>query len=216
MSRDTKQVDQQHEPAAEQPSNLDAAPSAATKPNYTVISTKQTRKRRGFETARDMVWSMAAVFGLVLVILAVTYRPDPDPIRVIDYAPVIAEAKAANSWPVLSPATNPDGWRSTSARIELQPGQKVSVFVGWVTKDDAFASLQQTNLQGVDLAKWLRDATDKGVAGESWTDANGRQWKTFTSSRPQTSLVLTTSQATYVVAGSSTVNELESLANSLR
>jgi hypothetical protein len=192
-------------------------------PGYTVISTPHTRKRRGFETARDMVWSMAAIVGVVGVILLLNYRPDPAPIRDVDWQPVVSAARASLDWPVLAPRQDLPGWRSTSARNERATGQDRRIHIGWVTADGQFASLQQTTQSGPELTTWLRLATQRGQvdSSNSWIDARKRVWqRLITADGTHRSLVASSSaaeaQVTYVVSGSATWAELEQLANVLR
>ncbi|MFM7597881.1 MAG: DUF4245 family protein, partial [Actinomycetota bacterium] len=39
---------------------------------------------RLFQTVRDMVISLAVVLGVIVVVLLLTLRPQPDPVRVVD------------------------------------------------------------------------------------------------------------------------------------
>lgn len=176
-----------------------------------MVSTPTTRKRRGFETARDMVWSMAAVAAGVAVILALTWRPNPDPIREVPWQPVIAAAQSLE-WNVLSPAKNPQGWISTSARSEVIGENKQSVFIGWVTASNNFAALAQAN--AIDDEDWLEAQTLKGQPSGEWTDSNQQVWQQFEADM-QRSLVRKENDAVYVVTGDATWAELQDLANSL-
>ena len=177
-----------------------------------MVSTPTTRKRRGYETARDMVWSMAAVAASVAVILALTWRPNPDPIREVPWQPVIAATEALD-WDVIAPSENPEGWISTSARSEVIGENKQSVFIGWVTDTNNFASLVQTN--ATQDQDWLEDQTAQGKPASQWTDSQGRTWQEF-EARNQQSLVLVTSTAVYVVSGDAPWDELKELANAVR
>lgn len=177
-----------------------------------MVSTPTTRKRRGYETARDMVWSMAAVAASVAVILALTWRPNPDPIREVPWQPVIAAAESLD-WNVISPSKNPDGWISTSARSEVIGENKQSFFIGWVTDQDSFAALAQTN--AVEDEDWLEDQTLKGQPAGSWTDVNHHTWEQLETQK-QRSLVRTQTDAVYVVTGDATWAELQELANQLK
>jgi hypothetical protein len=192
-------------------------------PNYTVISTSHTRKRRGFETARDMVLSMSAIVGVVAVILLLNYRPNPEPIREVEWQPVVSAARDSLDWPVLAPADDLPGWLSTSARNERTTGQDRRIHIGWITAQGQFASLQQTTQSGPDLDTWLRQTTQRGRADSppTWTDAGARTWDRLASiDGTHRSLVASQSippqTVTYVISGSADWVELERLANSLR
>lgn len=177
-----------------------------------MVSTPTTRKRRGFETARDMVWSMAAVAAGVLVILALTWRPNPDPIREVPWQPVIAATESLD-WDVIAPSENPDGWISTSARSEVIGENKQSVFIGWVTDENSFAALAQTN--AVDDEDWLEEQTLKGKPAGTWTDARQQTWEQLDTDQRR-SLVRRTDQALYVVTGDADWQQLQELANAVK
>ena len=111
--------------------------------NYTV----RRRPRRGRETLRDMVLSMGAICAGVAVILVITHRPLPDPIHVVQTAPVIAQARASVSWPVADPSPRLRGWRVTSARLEPAPGIGATmVTFGWVTPDRQWVGMAQAGV----------------------------------------------------------------------
>ena len=177
-----------------------------------MVSTRSTRKRRGYETARDMVWSMAAVAAGVAVILALTWRPNPDPIREVPWQPVIAATETLD-WEVLAPQQNPQGWISTSARSEVIGENKQSVFIGWVTDKNTFAALAQTNATQDD--NWLEDTTVNGKPAGQWTDSQQLTWERLETDT-QRSLVRTTSEAVYVITGDADWAELEKLANAVK
>jgi hypothetical protein len=193
-------------------------------PNYSVVSTPHTRKRRGFETARDMVWSMTAIVGVLAVILLLNYRPDPAPIREVDWRPVVIAARESLEWPVLAPSVDLPGWQATSARNERASGEDRRIHIGWVTGQGAFVALQQTTLAGSDLRSWLRLTTQRGRPDEqpSWTDGRERVWeRSVSEDGTHRSLVSSAvagagDQVTYVVGGTATWAELEQLADSLR
>lgn len=183
---------------------------------FTVVSTRATRKRRGLETARDMVWSLAAVFAVILVILVVTWRPSPDPVRVVDWRPV-AQAAQGWSWPVLVPASEPEGWRATSARNERLPDDRRSQYIGWVTADDAFVAYAQTDQAGDALTRWRDEVTAQGRPQETWTDTAGRTWQRLVNADgSQRSLIHAEGPATHIVTGTAAWSALESVVSLLR
>jgi hypothetical protein len=221
-----------------QPDAVDATTSKGEQSplaaGYTIVSTRQTRKRRGFETARDMVWSLATIAVLIGVILALNWRPTPDAVREVDWRPVVEAARQALAWPVLAPGSDLEGWTSTSARNEPVPGDERRVFIGWVTPTGEFASLQQSTLEGTERRSWLRNASRQGrtvtipagsdvgvVSAGSWTDTSDRTWQTLESvDGGQRTLVREVVQdgreVTYLVTGTASWNELQQLATSLR
>ena len=68
------------------------------------------------QTVRDMVLSLAVVIGVVAVIMLITLRPQPDPVRVVDPTPALLSARAEAGYPVVYPEGLDAAWRPTSAR----------------------------------------------------------------------------------------------------
>jgi hypothetical protein len=98
------------------------------------------------QTVRDMVISLVVVFAAIAAVMLVTWRPTPDPVRVIDPTPVLAQARAQADYPVLYPAGLDAAWRPTSARWEVTPASapEPAWHVGLVTPDDAYAQIGQS------------------------------------------------------------------------
>lgn len=106
------------------------------------------KKPRGRETARDMIWSMGVVLGLVAIILAVTWRAKPAAIRAVDYKSVVTQVKDSAPWPILIPSSVPADWTATSARLEPEAsGDRGNVrwFIGFITGDEKFVASWQTD-----------------------------------------------------------------------
>jgi hypothetical protein len=164
------------------------------------------------QTVGDMVRSMAVVLAVVAVIVLLAWRPDPDPITVVDPAPVVARAAALADFPVSAATGLPSDWRATSARWEEtteSDGHPV-LHVGYVTPSDAYAQVTQSTARS---AAYLQEQTKKGrpagtqeVAGVTWErfDADDRR-----------SLVLAEGAVLTVVSGSADWTELGLLAAAL-
>lgn len=98
------------------------------------------------QTVRDMVLSLVVVLAAIAVIMLITWRPTPDPVRVIDPVPALSLARAQADYPVLYPADLDSAWRPTSARWEITPASQPDPawHVGFVTPEDAYAQLGQS------------------------------------------------------------------------
>lgn len=137
-------------------------------------------RRHGLETAADMARSM----GLVLVVVAFVVvlvnggRPEPDPVRAVDFS-AAARAAAAKIPPfvVARPDAAPAGWRATSARLRDGAGGVVTWELGFVTggEPERYVGLQQVGgpADAVDAAVadllegFVADGTSR-VAGRAW------------------------------------------------
>ena len=117
------------------------------------------RGGRGRQTVRDMVFSLSAIGAAVAVILVITHRPTPDPVRVVQAAPVIVNMRAMVTWPVVNPVSRLSGWRVTSARIEpattLTGGPVLSL--GFVTPSGQWLGVKQAGVPtGQRAQAWLK------------------------------------------------------------
>ena len=193
----------------------DSTGSAVTDP-IDVTEPPQAR-RRSRQTAFDMVRSLGLVLLFVAVLLAVTWRAKPDPVRVVDYKAATASARLQIDWPVLSPTGLPDAWRATSARIDLGADDAIEWYVGMVTPSDQFASVAQSDVKGgTALRKYIADRTEGAVESGTSTVA-GTSWRRFVSDDQTTrSLVRSDKGVTIVVTGTTGWDELSTFVGSLR
>lgn len=150
------------------------------------------------KTVRDMALSMGLIAGIIGLVLLVTWRPQPDPVRAIDPVPVAQQASLAAEFPVLLPAV-PPGWRATSARFEpTEESDETPVwFNGWVTPDEKFvATVQAANT----TESFVEEQTIDGVPASDAPDTPG--WQAFVSpGNGQRSLVRSSGAVTTVVTG---------------
>ena len=164
------------------------------------------------QTVWDMVRSMAVVLAVVAVIFILAWRPTPDPIRVVDPAPVIAQAVAQAEFEVLAPAGLDEGWRPTSARWEptAESGDDLVLHVGYVTPTEEYAQVVQSTDTS---APFLAEQTTDGVATGS-QDIAGTAWERWESEKRR-SLVRTDAGSAVVVSGTASWEDLVALAASL-
>ena len=174
------------------------------------------RRLRGFESVGDMIRSLAVVLGAVLVILLITLRPHPDPVKVVDATEARQAAAAVSTFKAADPAHPPSAWRLTSARFTpaaVSPSGFSVWHLGWVTKGRRYAALEQSDGPADPLLESVLTApVDAGpgtgaFAGwERWT-GQPSSWQAY---------VKTTGSTTLVLFGSATDAELASLAGSLQ
>ena len=164
---------------------------------------------RLFQTVRDMVISMVVVLGVIGVVMLLTLRPQPDPVRVVDPTPVLVTARAEAEYPVLYPADLAEGWRPTSARWDVSEvtSPEPAFHVGFVTPADAYAQVGQSATVN---AAYVEAQTSSGrpidTAGE---------WQRFESANGTRSLVRIADGVTTVVSGTATWDVLVDLTERL-
>ena len=165
------------------------------------------------KTVRDIALSMGVVAGIIFLVLLVTWRPQPDPIRAIDPVPVAQRAAVAADYPVLLPQVGLD-WRATSARFEptAESDQLPVWFNGWVTPAEQYVAVIQS---GNTTESFIEEQTiDALPAGPDAPSVPG--WEAMVSpSNGQRSLVKVERGATTIVTGSVDWTELVGFQESL-
>lgn len=160
----------------EQPSTEESPPADAA---YTV---HRRPHRRRYQTAVDMVLSLGAVGLAVAVILAITWRPKPDPVKVVDPSAAITDVQVLADWPVANPSSAlPDDWRLTVARRDFTAGSEPVLALGWITPSGHWIGMQQSGSQGRDAIKWR-----SSFLPAEWRSAvpyNAKPWRKFANLR---------------------------------
>ena len=207
-------------PAASQP---DVVPARAQPdvgvPPVAQLTPAERSARRMRQGIRDMMISLGVVIAVVLLI-AMPWRRPTTVQQVVDWAPVATAFASSVTWPVLVPNALPAGWRATSARITPTVDGRTALHVGWLTADQQYAALEQSDTADVDYVRGTSDAGDPVATGPATVVLSGRSWQRLVSGDGTTrSLVLVviagTSKVTYVVTGSAQWPELDAVASSL-
>lgn len=180
-----------------------------------VKQNRRMAKKRGRETAYDMVLSLGAILATVLVVLVVSWRPKHELMASVDFETAKVNAIATSSWPVLVPKEIPKGLSVTSARLEAEsygePGD-TRWYLGFTGNNNEFISLWQSD--GT-FSKVKSASTNDGICSEKVTIANST-WEKCESSKPETrAFVKTEDDLITVVSGTADWVALEDFINSL-
>ena len=136
------------------------------------------KKRRGTETARDMVLSMLVLLVAVFGLYKLNSGSDPVPaVKVIDPTADLRVARGAAAYPLAVALTLP-GWRPTSFSTATPKTGELSVHEGWVTPGNHYAALEQSDGDSELFrnALGLQNATPGPVVtvdGRDWTELDG-------------------------------------------
>ncbi|SDX88196.1 Protein of unknown function [Modestobacter sp. DSM 44400] len=202
--------DEQAPPVVPPAAEVGAAPSAGS----TKLSPAELRALKF--TARNMLWSLLPLTVLVVVMVWWTQLRQPDqvvrPVE-IDGSVFLASQRAA--YPLLIPQGLSDGWQPTSVRTDAgaaaDPGDPVTLQIGWYTPDGEYAGYVVSDDAEVDaLTDVLGDATADGTA-----QVDGVPWQRLTTGRGETALTRTEGTVTLLVTGSAVEEELEELAGAV-
>ena len=188
-------------------------PVEAEDPALIAAQREERARRRLRQTVRDMVLSLLVVGGAVVLLVLPWNRSQPDPVRVVDPAPVVAGARSQETWPVLAPRGLSSEWRCTSARI-TQAGDGLDVVhLGYLSPSTEYVGLEQSATRMTDF---VRESSVSGVATGETVTIGGRTWARYVSADgSRRSLVSTADGATYVVVGSAGWPEIEKFTASL-
>lgn len=177
-------------------------------------------RKRGTETATDMVRSLVVVAGFSLGILLLGASrqllfPTGDnakTIRVVDYANQVAAARRLAPTDVVAPVGLPARWQATSVRFNPH-GAALDLHVGFVTPAKKYAEMDETTGEADPfLAKQL----DKGSTVVGPVSVDGARWEQRRTRKGETALVRAHGRATVLVTGTASMAELSRLAGALR
>ncbi len=168
----------------------------------------EDRSKRGL---RDLILSLAVVALFVAFLYAVVWRPAPEAVKAVDPTLQLEAARAGAGYPVLAPVGLPAGWTATSARFEATGEDTTSWFLGYVTPEQEYVALAQTDGQ---VGPFVAEQTLDGQADGSRT-IDGRQWQQYVAD-DQRSLVRTSGGVTTVVTGTVEYDQLVAFVERLR
>jgi hypothetical protein len=175
------------------------------------------------KTTGDILRSLAVVIAVVVALLVLTWRPQPDPVREVDPFPIASLAIREAGYRVLMPGVS-EGWRSTSARLEptQQSADKSVWFNGWVSPESEFFSLTQSHATH---QTFIDEQTSDGLPADlsadpswPWSESSGknRSWTAYVSPDGDTkSLVKIKSDHATILTTTAEWSQLEAFADRL-
>lgn len=173
-------------------------------------------KRRGTESAGDMVRSMGVVLAVVAVVVILVVRPRGQSVRTVDFAGPARQTRSQASYAVLAPVGLPARWRATSVRTSVV-GRSLEWHIGFVTPRDAYAAVEQSDVAGEAAVRRYVQRFIAGATGAGRVAIAGRVWQRRAGGDPEPrGLVLDSGGVTTLVVGSASWAELRDLAAALR
>ena len=163
------------------------------------------------QTIGDMIRSMVVVLVVVGALLAVTWRPQPDAIKVVDVQPVLAVAQMQAKFDPLIPV-GIDDLQPTSVRWEptTASGDVPVWHIGYVIAGREYLQVSQSLAGDAD---YLAEQTANGQPRDE-VIVNEKPW-TVWNAPDRTSLVQQSGGVTTVVSGTVDVAQLQAVARSL-
>src|SRR5690606_2527992 len=109
-----------------------------------------SRLHRANQTTLNLVAALVVCLGVVLLIVLVVVRPDPEPRQPIDYAAIAEQAQPSVDEPLVSPSL-PGDWSANSATLQTEAGV-TSWYIGLITPSTQYIGIRQ----GIDAnPTWL-------------------------------------------------------------
>jgi hypothetical protein len=171
-----------------------------------------TNMRRG-HTARDMFWALAVLLVPILLIGGLLKACGSQDATVVDPAPAIADARAANLFEVVAPQGLSDGWRVVQANFRRAEGGVGTLRLGYLTPSGEGVQVVESNGPAADL---LTQELGDQVRPQGETTVAGRPWTSSIVRGNERALVDTTTARTLIVVGQASFDDLTTLAASLR
>ncbi|MEY4743615.1 MAG: hypothetical protein RIR34_954 [Actinomycetota bacterium] len=105
---------------------------------------QSAKERRAKQTLNNLLLSLAATAGLVLILVLAVPRPNTSLLKAVDYKSSAQEAARSSSLPILAPSLMGKGWYSNSARWNSKTADGVSNwYVGFVGPKNQYLGLTQ-------------------------------------------------------------------------
>ncbi|WP_433390013.1 DUF4245 domain-containing protein [Micromonospora sp. KLBMP9576] len=169
--------------------------------------------RKSERSPKDMAISLLVLLVPIALLLAF-YRGflGGEQPTVVDAAPALESARAANVFPVSEPAELGDGWRTVSAKFQTVEGGS-NLRLGYLTPEGRGAQLVQSSVPPERLLPG--ELTAEGQP-QGQVDLGGRTWQRYSARGNEQALVLLEPDRTLIVIGDAGDNELRHLAGSIR
>lgn len=157
---------------------------------------------------------MVLSLGVTILAAGVVYlfipheESDPDLPRV-DYRVELLTARRAAAYPVAAPEGLAKEWKATSVRFQGTEGD--TWHLGFHAPDGEYVQLQQSTQKP---KAFISDATQGAHETKATQRIDGRTWTRWTGGRYD-ALVLKADDATTVVAGTGSFEQLEEMAGAL-
>jgi hypothetical protein len=162
-----------------------------------------------------MLIALGVMFVVIMIAVLIVPRRSYEAVKVVNTADVIRGAQRLAPYPVLVPQQLPTGWRPTSVRLSApeREGDSTGLHIGYVTPLDDYAALEESNEKPRSFVTLM---TQHGKL-DGVQSINGVLWdRRFSAERKVRSLVRSIGNATIVVTGNASYDELGVLASSLR
>ena len=167
-------------------------------------------------SAKNLVYSLAAVLGMVAVLVLIVPRVSSVSGPPVDVHATAVDVKERTGWPIVEAVGLPEGWSATSARFVRTTGGFSTWHAGYQTPSGTYVAVEQT----VDPTRaWIESQTNRAPTVGT-LEAGGRTWTMYErDTKVQNSLVDAPEgegELTTLLTGTATFDELEEFVSYLQ
>jgi len=116
------------------------------------------KSRYSLGSAKNLVLSLAAVVGMVLVLIMITPRVSSVSGPPVDVHAAAVDVKASTDWPIVEAVGLPEGWSTTSARFVRTTDSFSTWHAGYQTPSGTYVAVEQTMDP---TSKWVEAQTNR-------------------------------------------------------
>lgn len=174
-----------------------------------------SRRHREGQTLFNLVLALIATLAVVLIVVLVVVRQDPPAREPIDYAATAAQS--GSEVPLAAPVL-PEGWWANSVHFDASPPDGVTTwYIGFITPQEQFIAVRQgvgANPTWVANQLGARASTGSvSIDGATWQVYDHRDLDDV--GNLAYGMVFTGSDSSYVLFGTATVDEFETIAQAM-
>ncbi len=167
-------------------------------------------------SARNLVFSLLAVLGMMAVLVLVVPRVNSVGGPAVDVHATAVDVAGQTGWPIVEAVGLPAGWTETSARYVRTTGGFMTWHAGYQMPSGSYIAVEQTMDP---TGEWVEAQTNK-AAEEGSVEAAGTTWTTYArATKTQNSLLddpQTAGDLTTLITGTASLEEMAEFAAYLR
>ncbi|WP_307812746.1 DUF4245 domain-containing protein [Phycicoccus sp. CSK15P-2] len=142
--------------------------------------------RYSLGSTKNLVYSLLAVLGMVLLLVLLVPRVDRVGGPVVDVHGTAVEVAERTGWPVVEPVGLPEGWTATSARYYRSTDGVMTWHAGYQTPRGTYVAVEQAK----DPSRGWVSAQTNRAPQDGTMEIAGRTWERFVrDSKVQNSLL---------------------------
>lgn len=194
----------------------DGASEVAVRDDGGVSQPTAPPSRYSMGSTKNLLLSLAAVLGMVAVLVLIVPRVNSVSGPPVDVHAVAVDVKERSGWPIVEAVGLPEGWTTTSARYVRTTDAFMTWHAGYQTPDGTYVAVEQTR----DPSRAWIDAQTNRAPKAGTVEAAGRTWTRYErDTKVQNSLLhepQTPGELTTLITGTASFEVMEQFATYLR